>query len=71
MVQDLIEKRSIILGNIKQMHDELNKVNSEIDTEIADNSKRIAELQKEVASLNTLKTQNIASVKRLKNILGE
>ena len=71
MVQDLIEKRSIILGNIKQMHDELNKVNSEIDTEIADNSKRIAELQKEVASLNTLKTQNIASVKRLKNILGD
>lgn len=71
MVQELLEKRSRILGNIKEMHDELAKVNSEIDSETEENNKKIAELQKEVASLNTLKTQNTTSIKTLKKILGE
>ena len=45
MVQELLEKRSRILGNIKEMHDELTKVNSEIDSETEENNKKIAELE--------------------------
>jgi uncharacterized coiled-coil DUF342 family protein len=71
MVQELVAKRNVILESIQKMHDELNEVNSEIVSEVETNNQRIAELQKEVEQLNTLKSQNVNSIKNLSKILGK
>lgn len=71
MVQELVAKRNTILESIQKMHDELNEVNSEIVSEVETNNQRIAELQKEVEQLNTLKSQNVNSIKNLSKILGK
>lgn len=71
MLQELIEKRNKVLGSIKEMHDELTEVNSQISIEVEENNKRMLEIQKETNSLGVLKTQNANSIKALKKILGE
>lgn len=71
MYSELVAKRNSILDQFKKAHQELCEVNTQIDAEVAEANKKIAELQKETASLNTLKTQNAGSIKSLKKILGE
>ena len=71
MLQELIEKRNKVLGSIKEMHDELIEVNSQISVEVEENNKRMLEIQKETNSLGVLKTHNANSIKALKKILGE
>lgn len=71
MLQELIEKRNKVLGSIKEVHDELTEVNSQISIEVEENNKRMLEIQKETNSLGVLKTQNANSIKALKKILGE
>jgi len=71
MVQELINKRNGILDSLRKMYEDLNLVNSEINTAVEDHNKQILALQAEVNQMASLKSQNMTSIKNLKRILGE
>jgi hypothetical protein len=70
MLSEFIEKRNSILDVFRNAISELEQVNLEIASEVESNNKTIAALQTENTGMNNIQSQNNASIKNLKRILG-
>lgn len=66
----LLDRKNSILSLFKEKFQELTELSTEINSEIENNNKQIAELNADNANLGKLKAETDRSAKQLSKILG-
>lgn len=66
----LLDRKNSILSLFKEKFQELTDLSTEINSEIENNNKQIAELNTDNANLGRLKAETDRSAKQLSKILG-
>lgn len=71
MLKELLAKRDSILETFRNAVTSLQEIDAAIVSRSEEIKKQIAELNQETSNLNSLKTENAASIKNLNKILGK